>query len=157
MRKGLGHGLWKRWRPHKMGQGTSQRLFWCWCVDMPYPSLFIAQRLIPDIAANSIDDARLRWEASRRFDANFAVLDCYSESLSKAFSPAKLAQPFDVVSMQFCMHYAFESLHKARCMLDNVSRWLRPGGVFIGTIPNADQLLYVVFALRIFNPLTNSF
>jgi mRNA (guanine-N7-)-methyltransferase len=26
-------------------------------------------------------------------------------------------------------------------MLDNVSRWLRPGGVFIGTIPNADQLL----------------
>ncbi|KAF7338460.1 mRNA cap guanine-N7 methyltransferase [Mycena venus] len=43
--------------------------------------------------------------------------------------------------MQFCMHYAFESIQKARCMLDNVSRWLRPGGTFIGTIPNADQLL----------------
>jgi len=76
-----------------------------------------------------------------RFEASFAALDCYSESLSKALPPAKLAQPFDVVSMQFCMHYAFENLQKARCMLENVSRWLRPGGVFIGTIPNADQLL----------------
>jgi mRNA (guanine-N7-)-methyltransferase len=26
-------------------------------------------------------------------------------------------------------------------MLQNVTRWLRPGGVFVGTIPNAEQLL----------------
>jgi mRNA (guanine-N7-)-methyltransferase len=43
--------------------------------------------------------------------------------------------------MQFCMHYAFESVTKVRCMLQNVTRWLRPGGVFVGTIPNAEQLL----------------
>ena len=109
------------------------------------PTLTFCSWIPSDIAAVSVDQARSRWEAFRppRFDANFAALDCYSESLSKAFPPAKLAQPFDVVSMQFCMHYAFESLQKARCMLDNVSRWLRPGGVFIGTIPNADQLLYI--------------
>ncbi|KAJ7172680.1 mRNA capping enzyme-domain-containing protein [Mycena filopes] len=95
-----------------------------------------------DIAAVSVDQARARWEQLRpSFDATFAPLDCYTEPLSKAFAPAKLATPFDVVSMQFCMHYAFESIQKARCMLENVSRWLRPGGVFIGTIPNADQLL----------------
>jgi mRNA (guanine-N7-)-methyltransferase len=45
--------------------------------------------------------------------------------------------------MQFCMHYALETVQKARCMLDNVSRYLRPGGIFIGTIPNADLLMYV--------------
>jgi len=45
--------------------------------------------------------------------------------------------------MQFCMHYAFETVQKARCMLDNVSRYLRSGGIFIGTIPNADLLMYV--------------
>jgi mRNA (guanine-N7-)-methyltransferase len=39
------------------------------------------------------------------------------------------------------MHYAFESDAKVRCMLENVTRWLRPGGVFVGTIPNAEQLL----------------
>ncbi|TFK42896.1 mRNA capping enzyme-domain-containing protein [Crucibulum laeve] len=96
-----------------------------------------------DIAAISVDQARSRWESMRgpRFDASFAALDCYTEPLSKAFPPAKLAQPFDVVSMQFCMHYAFETVQKARCMLENVSRYLRTGGVFIGTIPNAEQLL----------------
>ncbi|KAH9483761.1 Aminopeptidase 2, mitochondrial [Psilocybe cubensis] len=103
----------------------------------------IKEYLGADIAAVSVDQARGRWESLRgpRFDAMFAALDCFSQPISKAFPPAKLAQPFDVVSMQFCMHYAFETVQKARCMLDNVSRYLRKGGVFIGTIPNADFLL----------------
>lgn len=45
--------------------------------------------------------------------------------------------------MQFCMHYAFETASKARMMLENVSRYLRPGGVFFGTIPNPDSLMSV--------------
>ncbi|KAF8162998.1 mRNA capping enzyme-domain-containing protein [Crassisporium funariophilum] len=96
-----------------------------------------------DIAAVSVDQARSRWESLRgpRFEASFAALDCYTEPLQKAFPPAKLSVPFDVVSMQFCMHYAFETVQKARCMLDNVSKHLRQGGVFIGTIPNAELLL----------------
>jgi mRNA (guanine-N7-)-methyltransferase len=48
---------------------------------------------------------------------------------------------YDNVSMQFCMHYAFESASKARMMMENVSRFLRPGGTFIGTIPDSDLLL----------------
>jgi mRNA (guanine-N7-)-methyltransferase len=100
-----------------------------------------------DIADVSVEQARDRWRTSRggpRFDAEFAALDCFSHPLTRVLSPARLAAPFDVVSMQFCMHYAFESTAKARQMLENVSRWLRPGGVFVGTIPNADFLLYVV-------------
>lgn len=102
-----------------------------------------------DIAAVSIEQARERWETMRRhrFAASFAALDCYKEPLSKAFPPEKLARPFDVVSMQFCMHYAFETAEKARCMLKNVSQWLRKGGVFVGTIPNADYLLERLDAL----------
>ena len=98
-----------------------------------------------DIANVSVDQARQRWRTMRppSFDAEFAALDCYTEPLTKAFTPQQLAQPFDVVSMQFCMHYAFETAEKARCMLKNVSEWLRPGGIFLGTVPNADQLLYV--------------
>ena len=104
---------------------------------------------LDDIADVSVQQAHKRWEQMRipRFDAYFATLDCYTESLSRSVPPARLAQPFDVVSMQFCMHYAFENLQKVRCMLYNVTRWLRPGGAFIGTIPNADQLLYVLFYL----------
>lgn len=78
---------------------------------------------------------------SPRFEASFATVDCYTESIRNAFPPQKLATPFDVVSMQFCMHYAFETVQKVRCMLDNVAAFLRPGGVFIGTIPNSEVLL----------------
>jgi len=96
-----------------------------------------------DIASISVDQARARWEAMKgsRFDASFAAIDCYNEPIRKAFPPHKLLIPFDVVSMQFCMHYAFETVQKVRCMLDNVTTCLRPGGVFIGTIPNSEVLM----------------
>lgn len=63
---------------------------------------------------------------------------------------------FDVVSMQFCMHYAFESEEKTRVMLGNVARWLRRGGVFVGTIPNAEQLL-CVSSLSLFSSRISSY
>ncbi|MCJ1313592.1 mRNA cap guanine-N7 methyltransferase [Agyrium rufum] len=47
---------------------------------------------------------------------------------------------FDVVSMMFCMHYAFESEEKARGMLRNVAGCLKKGGRFMGVIPNSDIL-----------------
>lgn len=47
----------------------------------------------------------------------------------------------DVVSCQFSFHYCFESLPQAECMLKNVSECLKPGGVFIGTMPNAYEIV----------------
>ncbi|ELU44634.1 mRNA capping enzyme [Rhizoctonia solani AG-1 IA] len=88
-----------------------------------------------DIAEVSISQARNRHMElvpNQRFDAEFHAA---------VVSPGRLRTPFDVVSMQFCMHYAFESLQKVRTMLENVSDYLRPGGIFLGTIPNSDLLL----------------
>lgn len=105
---------------------------------------------IADIAAVSVDQARERHSALRgpKFTAAFAAVDCYTNLLSSSLPPSVAqsilppnGQPFDVVSMQFCMHYAFETEGKARTMLQNVSNWLRPGGVFVGTVPNGTQLL----------------
>ncbi|KAG8913073.1 mRNA cap guanine-N7 methyltransferase [Tulasnella sp. 408] len=107
----------------------------------------IADYIGVDIAAMSVDQAYHRWQdlqsrAGRdgKFDGFFRPLDAFLNSLTEVVPPSKLEKPFDVVSMQFCMHYAFETEFKARTMLKNVSQWLRPGGIFIGTIPN-DQLL----------------
>ena len=47
---------------------------------------------------------------------------------------------FDVVTMMFCMHYAFETETKARGMLRNVAGALKKGGRFIGVIPNSDVI-----------------
>ncbi|TBU45882.1 mRNA capping enzyme-domain-containing protein [Dichomitus squalens] len=109
----------------------------------------VAELVGLDIAAVSIDQARQRHATSKgaRFTASFFALDCYSHLLSDELPPTLLSTPFDVVSMQFCMHYAFESETKARTMLRNVSTWLRPQGVFIGTIPDAKQLMDQLDAL----------
>lgn len=124
----------------------------------------VAEYVGIDIAAVSIDQARSRHAGmhnASRFPAFFAALDCYAHPISDVLPPHILAPPpgrpserpndgpevFDVVSMQFCMHYAFESEEKARTMLDNVSRYLRRGGVFIGTIPNAEWMLKRLLSL----------
>jgi len=94
-----------------------------------------------DIAEVSIEQARARLSERRRlFDADFYDLDCFKYPLSEKVPP-HLLSPFDVVSMQFCMHYAFETEDQVRMMLTNVTKYLRPGGVFLGTTPNAKQLL----------------
>ncbi|CEQ39841.1 SPOSA6832_01416 [Sporobolomyces salmonicolor] len=96
-----------------------------------------------DLAAVSVEQARQRWETMRgaRFAAHFYTLDCFEDPIEDVLPPQDVARPFDIVSMQFCMHYAFESEHKARRMLENVSKYLKPGGVFLGTIPDASNLL----------------
>ncbi|KAJ3773850.1 mRNA capping enzyme-domain-containing protein [Lentinula raphanica] len=97
-----------------------------------------------DIAAVSVEQAQERWEFSRnasRIQASFATYDFCTQNLDEIFPSDVLAKPFDVVSSQFCIHYAFEKEETARRLLRNVTNWLRPGGRFIGTIPNAEQLL----------------
>jgi mRNA (guanine-N7-)-methyltransferase len=119
-----------------------------------------------DPAEISIDQARSRYRTmssrggrggrgghgrhgpSRVFDARFHVKDCYGESIEDldiirqvGFDPSPMnRRGFDVVTMMFCMHYAFESETHARNMLRNVAGALKKGGRFIGCIPNSDIL-----------------
>ncbi|KAF3054921.1 mRNA cap guanine-N7 methyltransferase [Daldinia childiae] len=82
------------------------------------------------------------------FEALFYVKDCYGESIGDidvirqvGFDHSPMGKSgFDIVSMMFCMHYAFESEEKARMMLQNVSGALKKGGRFIGCIPNSDVI-----------------
>ncbi|CAO3599837.1 unnamed protein product [Absidia cylindrospora] len=93
-----------------------------------------------DIAAVSLEQMKERYKGLRfrQFDAEFHAMDCYSEPIGPHLETRR---PVDVVSMQFCLHYAFESEEKARMMLQNVTRHLRSGGQFIGTIPDANLLV----------------
>ncbi|GAA5978699.1 hypothetical protein JCM10908_004451 [Rhodotorula pacifica] len=108
-----------------------------------------------DIATVSVEQARSRWQGLRgnRFPAEFYTLDCFEDPIDEVLSPVLVSRPFDVVSMQFCMHYAFETEAKVRKMLENVVRYLKPGGVFIGTIPDARNLFEHLDAADPENPL----
>ncbi|KAL8825314.1 MAG: hypothetical protein Q9170_007842 [Blastenia crenularia] len=84
------------------------------------------------------------------FHAEFIVQDAFSQSIGTlpivrdVGFDAKGGRwgggGFDMVSMMFCMHYAFEDEGKARGMLQNIGGALKKGGRFIGTIPNSDVL-----------------
>lgn len=82
----------------------------------------------------------------RIFDSRFFIKDCFGESVEDieivqqvGFDLSPMGRSgFDIVSMMFCMHYAFESEQKARRMLENVSGALKKGGRFLGCIPNSD-------------------
>jgi len=86
-----------------------------------------------------------RHRDSRRynFEACFATGDLFSYALPEILEPnfpgiMDGLFPVDAVSIQFSFHYAWETESKVRQILTNVTRSLRPGGTFIGTIPSSD-------------------
>ncbi|KAG4304302.1 hypothetical protein PORY_002277 [Pneumocystis oryctolagi] len=101
-----------------------------------------------DSAEVSIMQARERYKKMRfsGFAAKFYVLDCYTNPLESVLPPDE--RKFDIVSMQFSMHYAFETEMKCHQMLSNVSRSLTRGGKFIGTIPSSDFIIEKIKKLK---------
>lgn len=82
---------------------------------------------------------------SRRynFDACLATGDLFSYQLPEILEPnfpgiMDGLFPVDSVSMQFSFHYAWETESKVRMVLSNITKSLRPGGTFIGTMPSSD-------------------
>ncbi|KAK9457197.1 mRNA capping enzyme-domain-containing protein [Dipodascopsis uninucleata] len=105
-----------------------------------------------DVANVSVDQARERYRTMRRkrFWAEFFAGDAFGTPLTNHLPMDMISHvfPVDIVTMQFCMHYAFETEQKARQMLENVSRSLRRGGRFIGTIPSSDALAEHILKLE---------
>uniref|UniRef100_A0A2P2L6G6 mRNA (guanine-N(7))-methyltransferase n=1 Tax=Rhizophora mucronata TaxID=61149 RepID=A0A2P2L6G6_RHIMU len=100
-----------------------------------------------DIAEGSIEDCRTRYNGDadhhqRRkkftFPARLICGDCYEAQLDKLLADDA---PFDMCSCQFALHYSWSTETRARRALANVSALLRPGGIFIGTMPDANVII----------------
>ncbi|OIT00993.1 mRNA cap guanine-N(7) methyltransferase 1 isoform X1 [Nicotiana tabacum] len=100
-----------------------------------------------DIADGSIEDCRTRYNGEadhhqRRkkfsFPARLMCGDCFEVRLDRVLADDA---PFDVCSCQFAMHYSWSTEARARRALANVSALLRPGGIFIGTMPDANVII----------------
>lgn len=96
-----------------------------------------------DLSDESIREAINRFRNSRyHFQAVFATGDAYKieiPTILQDFNPEQVSNlQFDNISMQFCMHYAFSSEESVQKMLTNVSKSLKVGGMFVGTIPSSD-------------------
>ena len=104
-----------------------------------------------DIAESSISDAKVRLRAMKtRMNAHFDVADCFHSPLyiradGRGVANDSLGRPespflFDVISCMFSFHYAFENEASVKTSLENVSRHLKPNGIFIITIPKASVI-----------------
>lgn len=110
----------------------------------------ITHLICSDIAAVSLEQCKARYNdmvnRSRRdrgsqkiYTIEYIAADCTRTRLREKYSDPSMK--LDLVSCQFSFHYCFESLPQAECMLRNASECLRPGGFFIGTIPDAYDLM----------------
>ena len=97
-----------------------------------------------DIAQTSVEQAKSRYnenksrQRQRYFTADFYAADCTKVDLETVYEDKNVT--FDIVSCQFAFHYCFESIEQADVMLKNISQRLRPGGFFIGTTPDANEI-----------------
>ncbi|KAK7575449.1 hypothetical protein V9T40_011735 [Parthenolecanium corni] len=113
-----------------------------------------------DLAQISVEQCEQRYNEMKErntnsrcpdlFSAEFVTADCTKMKINELFGNQD--QSFDIVSCQFSFHYSFESVSQAECMVRNAADNLRPGGYFIGTIPDANDIV-----LRLRQTNTRSF
>lgn len=117
----------------------------------------ISEYILCDIASVSVEQARKRYnDRPLHFQADFYAFDCFGFPIADNIPRRVLEPQFDNVSLQFCLHYGWESVHKAQLMLENISRFLKRGGIFVGTIPNSDLLRSKLQAAMDSSPTSSS-
>lgn len=109
----------------------------------------ITHLICTDIAEVSIQQCEERYRAmverkqgnkfGKLFTAEFFACDSTLQRLREKYKDPSIE--LNLVSCQFAFHYCFESLKQAECMIRNASECLRPGGYFIGTIPDANDIM----------------
>lgn len=111
----------------------------------------ITHIICTDIAEISVQQCEERYrnllERSERqnnkfgklFTAEFFACDSTLRRLREEYKDPSIE--LNLVSCQFAFHYCFESLKQAECMIRNAAECLRTGGYFIGTIPDANDIM----------------
>merc|ERR1711962_31139 len=106
--------------------------------------------IMADIAETSVEQCKERYAQMERnsrhnrhrdriFGMEAYAADCTKDRLCEKFK--KKDVKIDLTSCQFAFHYSFESYAQAEMMLKNACERLRVGGYFIGTTPDAYELV----------------
>ena len=92
-----------------------------------------------DISSKSIEQCKERYnERSRSFKGEFYAADAFQVNIKELVK----GRMFHFVSCQFALHYAFESEARIRSCLRGISENMKLYGIFVGTIPDANLLVY---------------
>jgi SAM-dependent methyltransferase len=95
-----------------------------------------------DIEIAYIKEAIKRYNMSRikpNGEYKFYVIQ-KNDNFIMTLKKKDVLREYDIVSCQFCLHYFASSEEMMHETLQNISRVLKPGGVFIGTVPNGERI-----------------
>lgn len=110
----------------------------------------ITHLICSDIAEVSLEHCKQRYTdmkqrtRNERGGGNLYSLEVIPGDSTKQRLRERYSDPslkLDLVSCQFAFHYSFESLPQAECMMRNASECLQPGGFFIGTMPDSNEII----------------
>lgn len=97
-----------------------------------------------DISRQGMEDAVSRFNdgasAVPGLQAKFVRADLGAVDLT-ASGVLEPSEQFDAISIQFALHYLFQTEQRALTFFRNIANRLAPGGVFLGTIPDAAVLI----------------
>jgi mRNA (guanine-N7-)-methyltransferase len=82
---------------------------------------------------NKIDKLICADSAEDLCQGTFSTFNMSEGSWRNCTGPLNTRDLFDIISCQFSMHYMFESRERAGKFFDNISKHLKPGGVYIAT------------------------
>lgn len=110
----------------------------------------ITHLICTDIAEVSVEQCKERYTTmverhqqqnkfGKMFTAEFFACDSTLQRFREHYKDPSIE--LNLVSCQFAFHYCFESLKQAECMIRNAAECLKPGGYFIGTIPDANDII----------------
>ncbi|XP_050306647.1 mRNA cap guanine-N7 methyltransferase [Anthonomus grandis grandis] len=107
------------------------------CTDIAEVSLEHCKQRYADMKQRAQNERG--WNAGNIFTMEIIPGDCGKVRIREKYNDPSIK--LDLVSCQFAYHYSFESLSQAECMLKNASECLQPGGYFIGTIPDSNEII----------------
>lgn len=91
-----------------------------------------------DQCADALKECKHRVEETKGFPkSTFVEIDFTTNGFTSAFQN----KTYDLVSAQFCVHYACESEDSMRSLCRQVSEILRPGGVFMGVTLDMERVM----------------
>ncbi|XP_053681393.1 mRNA cap guanine-N7 methyltransferase [Anopheles nili] len=112
-----------------------------------WASAHVTHLICTDIAQVSLEQCEARFsqmyqrdrDSQRRPKVEFFAADATLQQLRTKYSDPSIK--LHLVSCQFAFHYSFESFKQADCMLKNAAECLEEGFYFIGTIPDANEIM----------------
>ncbi|KAJ3447301.1 mRNA cap guanine-n7 methyltransferase [Anaeramoeba flamelloides] len=107
---------------------------------LKWQNLRVRNLVAADVTLPCVIAAQKRYSnlKNRCFRGEFIYGDCFLPGVVDKLPNGFF---FDFASCQFALHYSFSSQKRIENLLENVSKRLKKGGHFVGTIPNSNWII----------------